>query len=353
VPDISPISGAREIGRYFLIVSFVPSTIFVAYSILLVRSGAWSGHDVHLAAAIGSLGTHDLALFGVASLLLALAIHPLQTALIQAFEGYWGDSRPAQRLALANIMRHRRRAASLLRAALKEHDAARPTPTAKPYAHKSHAGNLEVQPLIRSTEARRLYNSYPHQFESIMPTRLGNVLRRYENLAGVHYGLDSIAVVPRILQVANDRDILYVHNQRMQMELALRTSALGLAASALTLAFMWRHGLWLLMALAPYAIAYAAYRGATVVAHEYGASLAVLIELNRFALYERLHSPLPSDLEEERENNRLLVNVLRLDNTGIKKRLAEARLDYVHPVVSDEKTSSANSSADQNGKPGL
>lgn len=107
---------------------------------------------------------------------------------------------------------------------------------------------------------------------------------------------------------------------------------MALMATALTVLFMWRNGPWLLLALVPYALAFASYRGAVVVAHEYGTAVAVLIDLNRFALYERMHLPSSGDLEEEKEHNRNLVNVLRLDNLFVRKRLRdEAFLDYVHP----------------------
>lgn len=341
--NATSVPGASVIGRYFTVVSLVPSSVFVAYVVLLVRSGAWNGEDVAFAHAIGGLGLKDLALFSAASLLLALALHPLQFALIQAFEGFWGTSRLATRLALANIRRHRRRATSLHRAAVEERMAAHPrSPNQRtpepPYARRQRATKAQVAALLRSSEAWRLYGTYPHQLESVMPTRLGNVLRRYEILAGATYGLDSMASVPRLLQVADGRDVAYVQNQRMQMELALRTCVLALVASAVTLTFMWGHGPWLFLGLAPYAVAYLTYRGAVVVAHEYGTSLAVLIDLNRFALYDRMHLPMPDNLKEERGNNMLLMDVLRLDNVEIDKRMAKARLDYVHPATSPRTT---------------
>jgi hypothetical protein len=117
----------------------------------------------------------------------------------------------------------------------------------------------------------------------------------------------------------------------MQMELALRTSVLAGGAAILTIAFMWYHGLWLLLALAPYTVSYTTYRGAVVVAHEYGTALAVLIDLNRFALYDRLHLKAPDSLKEEKETNAGLTAILRLDAVDLRKRLAEAQLDYRHP----------------------
>lgn len=339
-------AGALAIGRYFVVVSLVPSTVFVAYLTLLVRSGAWGSSAVRFGDAVAHVSARDLAESGIASLLIALTLHPLQFALIQAFEGFWGSSRLATWLALRNVLRHRRRADALHSRALEEDINARPAAVwadkrEPAYAARPDAGTSQIRSLLSSGEAWREYNSYPHELDRVMPTRLGNILRRYEVLAGAQYGLESIASVPLLLQVADARDVAYVQNQRMQMELALRTSLLGLAASGTTLAFMWKHGLWLLLALVPYAVAFAAYRGAVVIAHEYGTSLAVLIALNRFTLYDRLHLPLPDDIEDERRNNRLLINVLRLDNTEVEKRLNESYLDYVHPAAPESPSAQA------------
>lgn len=124
--------------------------------------------------------------------------------------------------------------------------------------------------------------------------------------------------------VAGDREVQYVENQRTQMELAVRTGVLAMVAAVLTAGLMWRHGPWLALALGPYAISYLSYRGAIVAAHEYGIALTVLIELNRFTLYERLHLKLPETLGEEQVHNRSLMALLRSSQPG-------EELSYTHP----------------------
>ncbi len=321
------ITGAGAIGRYFTVVSLVPSTVFVAYVVLLVESGAWSDGEVRLAAAIGGLDLKDAAVTGLASILLALAIHPLGFALIQLYEGYWGTSRPATFAAVLLTMRHHARATRLLDLRMQ----------ATQHRQSSESGNasaIAVRDALSAAEGMRLHDYYPHEPNDVMPTRLGNVLRRYERLAGTIYGIEAMMSVPRLLQVAPARDVEYVQNQRVQLELALRTSFLGLVASIVTMVFMWRHGGWLALTLAPYAVSYAAYRGAVEVAHGYGTALAVLIDLNRFALYERLRAPLPDNIEQERALNADLVNAMSLTNVQVEKRLKERPpLDYVHPPL--------------------
>jgi hypothetical protein len=324
------VTGASAVGRYFTVVSLLPSTVFVAYAVLLAKTGAWGHHDVALASAIGKLAPGDAAVIGIASVLLSLVAHPLGFALIQVYEGYWGTSRLATLLATGLTVRHRRRSRRLSVRGLRHYMTIGEDPNNWPVA-KSDATRKQIHDTIAANESLRLHNSYPAHIHETMPTTLGNVLRRYERLAGLAYGLDAVATVPRVLQVADAKDVSYVYNQRTQLELALRTSFLSLLATVLTLAAMWRHGFLVILAAVPYALSFAAYRGAVSVAHEYGTSLAVLVELNRFSLYDRLRLPQPADIEDERLANGRLVDVLRLDNRNLDARMQDIPLDYIHP----------------------
>ncbi|GIH18812.1 hypothetical protein [Rugosimonospora africana] len=312
-------TGAASIGKYFVAVSLVPSTVLTAYLSLLVKSTRHSG--VEFVAAVRSLDLRDAAIFGIASLLLALAFHPLQYALVQLFEGYWGTSRLAVRLAVVAIGRHRTKRGQLddewRRGAVRRDDA--------------------IGPVFMGQEARRLLNGYPNDPGRVLPTRLGNVLRHYEGLAGAAYGIESISSAPRIAMVAEERELNYLENQRIQLELAVRASFLSLVACAATVILMWRHGSWMLLAIVPYTVAYLSYRGAIVIAHEYGAALATLIDLNRFKLYDRLHLPPPRNLAEERQRNETLMELFRLDDMEMAAR-TEASLDYATPTTGSAAT---------------
>jgi len=94
---LGAVSGAKTIGRYFTVVSFLPSVPFVAYVVLLVRSGAWGG-NVHFGQALAKVDAVDGLFLAIGSLVFAMAVHPPQFAIVQAFEGYWGDSGPAARV---------------------------------------------------------------------------------------------------------------------------------------------------------------------------------------------------------------------------------------------------------------
>lgn len=303
-------SGAGKVGSYFTVVSALPATVFMTYVYVLVEV-AWSG-PVRWSA-LAEAPWYGILLAGLAAFTLALALNPLQFHLIQLFEGYWGTSTLGVELAKLRVLRHRRR--------YFEHEAA--STAAEEEVAQAGVATLDVagapprliRAAIAGAASRRAAEAYPEAAD-ILPTRLGNVLRTYERSVGDAYGIDPLIAVPRLAMVAGDREVAYVQNQRTQLELALRTSLMGLLATAVTLAVMSRHGLWLLLALVPYAVAYLSYRGAVALAHEYGGSLAVLIDLSRMELYRRMGLPQPKSTEAERAMNTKLMRIFAADTAA-------------------------------------
>lgn len=185
-------------------------------------------------------------------------------------------------------------------------------------------------------ENARLAAGYPlpndvgmhEEYDDMMPTRLGNALRKYERQAGSQYGLDAVSVIQQVSFVAQPERLAYVGDQRQLLDLSVRMSATSIAATLVAIAGLWRHGPWLLLALLPYGIAYLSYRGAVIVAHEYGAAVAAMIDLDRFALYDALRMPQPKNTATERRMNAKLMKLLTTQNPNIVLR-------YEHPAVPD------------------
>ncbi len=326
-------TGARDtIGRYFSVVSAVPSALFVVWIFLLVASGAWSGPP-DLSRAIYALGESGLG--GAVGLVVAafafgLVLHPLQYALVQALEGYWGVGpvgRGARRL---RARKHRSLVVQLDEEAAELGDEVNRLGEARKSATGADLQHLQtafVETIGEVRELDRALGIYPIEPEDVMPTRLGNVLRRYERAAGKPYGLDAVTVMPALSRVAATGDMDYVNDQRSQLDLAARMATVSFLAAAFTALFMARHGLWLLLALVPYAAGYLSYRGTIVIAAEYGRALSVVIALNRFALYDRMRLAPPSDLAAEQERNKTLTRVLQNYDE------AALRMDYGKPDV--------------------
>jgi hypothetical protein len=320
----SAISGVGDaIGRYFSVVSFIPSLFLVGFTLTLLESGAWDGNGEPDWAKAGNAFTHvgNLALLTLVSIAVGVVVHPIQFALVQFFEGYWGTGRVAQRLRAARMWHYRRRYNVLAYNG--------PGPWAGIRLQEQKKGELKLKPreqidlISKRDESARLKRGYPEAPADIMPTRLGNVLRRYERLAGSQYELDAVRVIRHVAFVAPSQHVDYLNDQRQLLDLSVRMCATSIFATLISIAFLWHHGPWLAIALVPYAIAYVSYRGAVVVAHEYGAAISTIIDLDRFALYDYLRMPRPVTTADEQSTNRKLVDLIS-HKTGVD-------ITYRHP----------------------
>lgn len=257
---------ATAVGRYFTVVSFVPSLLLIAFLVVLIRSGAWShapdfGVGIRALTELGLGGTFALILGALA---LGAVLHPLQVPLVQLLEGYWGTGPVWSAL-------------------------------------RDNRTRVQIQRRDKMAGADRLDSLYPELDEDFMPTRLGNVLRAAEKTAGGTIGLDIITFAPHLMMVAPRAQVDYVNDQRTSLDLAIRTCLICLLGFLAALFYLWPHRLWLLVALIPLGLSWLCYRGAVVTAEEYGAALRMLLDLNRFALYERMGLPFPVTTDTERE----------------------------------------------------
>lgn len=301
-------SSARDVvGRYFSLVSAVPSAFLIVWIILLVGSGAWSGRPNagRAVSTVAGIGVGDAAGLVLATLFLGLVLHPLQYAFVQALEGYWGTSAVtiAARAHRAEVhwrrLVRRREVSSNANAEL---DAR----TASGFDDDEQVDREVIRLTTIKDENTRVTRNNPEIATAVMPTRLGNILRYYETKAGAPYNLRAVTVLPYISRVAGAGDMEYVNDQRSAMDLAVRMVVVSALAFALAVIVLLPHGFWLLIALFPYSAAYLSYRGAVIAAAEYGRALGVVIALNRFALYDRLKLAAPQDTQEERESNERL-----------------------------------------------
>jgi hypothetical protein len=293
---------ATTIGRYFSIVSVVPSLVLVTFILVLVRSGAWN-HGPDFAAGVNALtqaGLGGAFALVLAALALGVVLHPLQYALVQFLEGYWGTGPFWQALRKNRIRHHMWRRNKL---GLRVADEAE----ALGLVDGGGASKVDLddwEAAVHTAEkvaAERLLAIYPRDEAHIMPTRLGNVLRAAETNAGFAIGLDIIDFGPHLMMVARREHVDYVNDQRTAMDLAARSCLVCLLGFLAAVIFLFPHGLWLLVSLIPLVLSWLCYQGAITAAQEYGESLRMLVDLNRFALYAELHLPLPSSTPAERE----------------------------------------------------
>lgn len=305
------------LGRYVGLVSVLPSTLLVVYSWVLVSAGAWAEKPDWDEAfrALAGTGIGEVALILLLSITIGIVLHPLQFTMVQILEGYWGLGRPG--VALRGVLiaghRHRRHLLEDVR------DIAESIDTTEDHT------KAWLQTLM--DEADRLLTRYPRTERAVMPTRLGNVLRRYEEQAGEPYGMNGPAVVPHLAGVAPPEQLAYLNDQRSMLDLAVRCCVTAWLAFGVSIAFLWDDGGWLLLALAPYGAAYLCYRGSVTAAEIYGIALCSLVALNRFTLYDRLRLKRVHDSTDELAQNKILNTVL------VHFEKPATPLEFEHPPI--------------------
>ena len=101
---------ANSIGRYFSVISVIPSSLYVVFVYLLVAAGSWH-HPPDWSNAVTSLahlGVAGIGLLTLFSIGLGVFLHPIQFVLVQFFEGYWGTGPIAQAFRYQRILRYQR-----------------------------------------------------------------------------------------------------------------------------------------------------------------------------------------------------------------------------------------------------
>lgn len=333
----SLLSTASQIGRYFSLTSALPASALVLWTYVLVASGAAAGRP-HLDKLGGKFSPTftEVGLFVLVVILVGIFLHPLQFGMTQLLEGYWGTRRLPLLLSSVRTNFYRRRIRHLEELTFQHsRDSFRELGIEVPdddvpsdqdwrrWERRLHApaSDRVIRHVLGRNEAMRKRAELPDQRHRVMPTRLGNALRRYEELGGAPYGIDAIATAPHFSLVAKPEHRQYVEDELQQMDTALRTCVIAIIATIETVAMLFTDGPWLFVALVPYGLAYLAYRGTVAAARSYGTATSTLIDLNRFALYESLHLPRPTSLYDERERNKDLMDVItRSDPPDLRYR---------------------------------
>lgn len=315
IPSDLTLGTGQTVGKYFGLVSAVPSLVLALWVYLLLVSGVPRA-DPSWARVVDNISHHPSVGLGVAAaaLVLALVLHPLQFSMVQVLEGYWSGTKTGRALSERKIAVElnrygwaERRRNDLLAEAQKTDPVDRDDALLHgSWAERSSLIRVEVERAAQE----RVIAQYPVQPAHVMPTRLGNVLRRHELAAGAAYGLPALALATHIGLVADPVHVAYLQDQRQALDLSARLTVSGILGALVSSALLWPHGLWLLLALIPYSAAYLCYRGSVTSAAQYGAAIIAVTDLNRFKLYAALHMSLPSDSGSERAQNGEFMRLL-------------------------------------------
>jgi hypothetical protein len=227
-------------------------------------------------------------LLGVAAS--GVVVQQLSTPVLRALEGYWPSW--LGRLRKCLVDRVERRAAeedaAWQRLYLRLHPPATPTPD-------------ELSQFARLDRRRRRRPNSPSRY---MPTKTGNILRAAETWPTDKYGLDAVAVWPRLWLVLPDPFREELHRAR---------AALDNAVSAVIWALLFcAFAFWTPLVIAiGLVVAVAAVKvWVPARAEVFGDLVEAAYDVYRTALYRQLRWPLPTDPEQERSQGEQLTAYL-------------------------------------------
>jgi hypothetical protein len=275
------------------------NSLFFAFLVLPALRGVPAFHAVLTA----SHPAQALTLL-VAAVVGGLVLSALQTPLYRLLEGYnWPSG--LRRRRIDHHREAKQRLAGQLRLARLTHQAGPPAPeqTAR-HAQQPRADEAEPGSLDISLLAERL-RRYPVDDEQILPTRLGNAIRRFEEYGYDRYRLDIITM-------------WYALNGASAGRVRKEVSA-GRASVDFFVCLIYGHAIVALTAIAAIAVSPGAAAGPAVAivaagglsvlwywmavraTDEWASAVRGLVDLGRRPLAKALGLELPGTLKEERE----------------------------------------------------
>ncbi len=134
----------------------------------------------------------------------------------------------------------------------------------------------------------------PADFNRLMPTRLGNLLRVAETRPSDKYGLDAVTCWSRLWLVLPESVQKDLTEARAELNLGAQVWLWSLLFLIWGILAWWAIPVGLLAALLT-------YRWMLDAAANYGELIEAAFDIYRFELYKSLHWPLPTDSDDERQ----------------------------------------------------
>lgn len=293
------------LGRTFLISSLAPAALFTLLNQVLLMP-AFTARFASARAMMErllELGNH-WALFLSTTLFVALFLTSASPTIIKLFEGVF----PFQKKLLCWRLKHHRarfdrvhsREAARQLVCL-QRDYPRITDPLEKRSFEAEIHRREEE-LLREKDALDVLLWYPHRRENLLPTRLGNILRASEDYGRTHYGLDSILIWPRLLDLISPEYREALDDARSSLEFLLNCSILTWVFALecgmlLALNQQWCDLIW---AVILFAAGYGMYSAAIPVAQVYADLVRSTIDRFRLPLLQSMGVSLPIPLEHER-----------------------------------------------------
>jgi hypothetical protein len=305
----------KGLGPGAYLVNVLPSAVLVLGLLAFVTSHLYpwqtsartpAGVD-SVVTAFKHLGTRGAIALVLTVLVTTVLLRPFQISAVQFLEGYWRSRVIPPLVTALAIERHARRRSLHMARALEipEDEVATPSlDLVTAQARRQHRADR------RTKAATDVVARYPERAEWIMPTLLGNVLRRAETTAGERYGLQTVLAYPRLYPYLSP---LLREEHQVQLNVLDTAATMAIVCGVLAACaspLLVRLDGWSLVSVGLAVVSGLSYRGARIAAQNHAILLAAAFDLHRFDMLAAMHRRLPPTAVEELADNQALCNVL-------------------------------------------
>ncbi len=251
---------------------------------------------------IAAVGAAGGALLILVSAAISITLQPMQFRLVQLLEGYWGPRALAAPFAAGVWLQERR------------YDRLQGQLTARP--GKTATGQRLQQERRVAAEAA-LLTRMPAR-DRLLPTALGNVLRAMEDRGGARYGMEAIAMWPRLYPVLPKERAQALEDEVVQLDVSARLTVTWVIAglfcalrAATSLEASARHPGWLVLIGLVLLAGWLSYRAAIESALAHGLDVEITLDLYRDYLLDAMRMPQVSQLSDESRQFQQLAALYR------------------------------------------
>ena len=353
----------KDIGRSYIVSSFLPTALFSAVGLLIFKgfipkllSTRLVEQDVFYAS--------QWFLFVIFTSWLAFGLYSGISSIIQLYEGYsWPSfiSKPLKGMTASSLAIRKKNISAVLNI----------------IDSKQSAKDLTLIELIefgeKQEKARYEYMAIeglaPLDNQSLLPTRLGNVLRASEIYSMEKYSIPGIMLWPRLLQLLPKELKEQIEEEFNKLTFTINSSLLSYSIGILSLSVgiirlpcqIWRSitfcsqdkhlnffergfnniapSEYLIIGLLFLVVGYIAYCASIPVAQSFGSLIRTSYDLYRFELLRKLNHRLPKSIVEEKGFWQKLTEYmiagdkLGFETPNIVYSLRKELIDYDKPKV--------------------
>jgi hypothetical protein len=316
VAGVSPGDLAKAASDRFSVVSALPAALVVLMVFALIQTGGFPHrpHPSRLLPAHGQLGAGTVLFLALAVFILALTLQPFQLALVRILEGYWGSSPIGRVLSQGAVKPRQRRLAAQIRTSVDLRRLEPPELTGLNVDRQIEALRQYRRDARAKARADQVRLRSPRDLDRVMPTRLGNALRSFEDTAGQRYGLETVPVFRRLYPLLSTPLVKAYGGYRLQLDTAAGLCVAFSLMTGVSGAALVGDGWWTLVPVAALVLAWLTYRGAITSALLMGGTVFTAFDLHRHDLIAALHYPLAPDPALEFAFNLRLSDWLRDDD---------------------------------------